>query len=270
MMRRGFVAVMVGVTAALLVGLASLSLASEIGGRSGPAIETMGVSLAGVVGMASALATLLVLTSRRRVGALLYGLAVVTGVGFLIWASARVPARPTLVLSASDRAELREFHDGDERGIEHPTLGFRLPHPTLALSPSPEIADETLRASAPGWSEAHRIWAFETADRGVSVVIDLSRADRADRAALDALDRAVTGPLAASAHVVERGSVTGQDGCLREPFDARLDGGGRVDGALFTWSDGARALRLVVSVVSDGSGDWARWIDGVTLACARE
>jgi hypothetical protein len=269
-MRRGFVAAMVGVTAALLIGLASISLAEEIGGRSGPSIETMGVSLAGVVGMACALATLLVLGARRRMGALIYGVAIAIGALFLVWASGRVPARPTLVLSASDRAPLREFHEGEQRGIEHPTLAFRLPHPTIALSPSEEVVEETRRVSAPGWAEAHQVWAFETADHDVSVMLDLSRADRADRAGLDAFDRAVTGPLESAGHRLERGAVRGADGCMREPFTAHLASGGRVDGSLFTWSDHVRALRLVVTVVSDGRGDWAQFIDDVTLACERE
>jgi hypothetical protein len=229
----------------------------------------MGISIGGVVGIASAIATLLVLSARRRIGVAIQGVAIAMGVGFLIWAGGRVPPRPTLVLSASDRAELREFHDGDRRGVEHPTLGFRLPHPTIALSPSPEVETETQRLSAPGWNEAHRVWAFETAAHDVTVMIDLSRAERTDRASLEALDRAVTGPLAHAGHRIECGAMAGTDGCLREPFTAHLANGGRVDGALFAWTDGARALRLAVTVVSDGRGDWASWIADVSLACER-
>lgn len=272
MMRRAFVAVVVGVTAALLVGLASVSLASEIGGTSAPAIRTMGISLGGVVGMATAGATLLLLGQRRRQGALLYVLSTILSVAFLAWASQRVPSRPTLVLAASDHDELREFHDEahDARGIEHPTLGFRLPHPTLALEPSTEIVDQTRAIAAPHWGDAHQLWAFETHDRGVSVVLDLSRAEHADRASLDALDHAVTGPLEAAGHAVHRTDPTGLPGCLRERLTADLSNGGRVDAVLFTFDDGARSLRLVVTVVSDGTGDWAGYLDGVSLACERE
>ena len=261
---------MVGVTAALLVGLASVSLAREIGGSAAPAIETMGVSLAGVVGMASALATLLV-ARRRGVGIALYAISLVIGVGFLVWAGRRVPVAPTLVLSPSDRTPLREFHDetSDLRGIEHPALGFRLPHPTLALEPSAELEEETRRVAAPGWLEAHQIWAFETHDRGVSIVIDLSRAEHADSAALASFDRAVTGPLEAGGHRVERAAPAGSSGCLRESFHAQLTNGGVVDGCLFAFDEGVRSLRLVVTVVSDGAGDWAGWIEGASLACER-
>lgn len=270
MMRRGFVAAMTGITLGLLVGLASISLADEIGGSTGRAVETMGVSLAGVVGMAVAMATLLVSGPRRLAGALLYLVAALAGGAFLVWAGGRVPARPALVLSASDRADLREYHDAlGRRGVEHPTLAFRLPHPTLALETSTEIADEMRTAAAPGWIDAHQIWAFETRDHGVSVVVDLSRAEHADRAALTAFDRAIGGPLEAAGHAVTRRAVDGDDGCLREPFAAALTNGGRVDGALFVFDQGARALRLVVTVVSDGSGDWASWIDEVSLGCER-
>ena len=271
MMRRGFVAVMVGLTAALLVGLTSISLADAIGGANGAAIQTMGISLGGVVGMATAMATLLVLGARRRVGIALYALATLLAVAFITWASGRVPPAPSLVLSASDRAALREFHDGSqpERGIEHPALGFRLPHPTLALEPSDEMESEMRASAAPAWVDAHEIWAFETHDHGVSVVIDLSRSEHADRDSLDALDRAVTGPLSAGGHTVERAEPSGNPGCLRERITARLANGGRVDGALFTFDDGARSLRLVVTVVSDGAGDWASWIDDVSLRCER-
>lgn len=270
-MRRAFVAVMVGVTAALLVGLASVSIAQGIDGSNGPAIQRMGISIGGIAGVATTVATLLLLGgTHRRIAIALYGGASLLAVAFLIWASGRVTPRPTLVLSASDRAELREFHDDDGvRGIEHPTLGFRLPHPTLALEPSEEIEGETRLVAAPNWAEAHEIWAFETRDHGVSVVIDLSRAEHADRASLDAFDDAVTGPLDRAGHTVTRQAPHGANGCLREDFTAQLSNGGHVDGVLFTFDEGARSLRLVVTVVTDGTGDWAQWIDDVSLACER-
>jgi hypothetical protein len=270
MMRRGFVAAMVGVTAALLVGLSATSIAGDIGGATGPAIQTMGISLAGIVGVMLSAATLFVLGKRRTFGVALYGGGTLLGVLFLFWASGRVPARPTLVLSASDRGDLREYQDAlGVHGIEHPTLGFRLPHPTLALSPSTDIGDEMRAAAAPGWAEAHQIWAFETRDHGVSVVIDLSRAAHADRAALEAFDRAITGPLATNGNTVEHAELVGDPGCLRQPFTGHLANGGQVDGALFVMDHGTRSLRLVVTVVSDGTGDWQRWIGDVTLACER-
>ena len=271
MFRRGFIAAVVGVTAALLVGLTSTSLADEIGGSTGRAIQTMGISLGGIVGVAITAATLLIRGTRRRFGMALYAAATIVAVVFLAWASRRVPARPTLVLSASDHAELREYHDASGiRGIEHPVLGFRLPHPTLALEPSTEMRDEMRAAAAPGWAEAHEIWAFETHDHGVSVVIDLSRAEHAEHASLAFFDRAITGPLEAAGHTVERGDPSGVDGCLREPFTAQLTNGGRVDGMLFVFDEGPRSLRLVVTVVSDGTGDWRAWTGDVSLACERE
>ena len=268
--RRGFAAAMIGVTAALLVGLSATSLSDAIGGSTGPAIRTMGISLGGIVGVAIAAATLLFFAKHRRAGSALYVAATIASVLFLAWASQRVPARPTLVLSASDREPLREYHDASGmHSIEHPTLGFRLPHPTLALEPSTEIADEMRAAAAPGWTDAHEIWAFETRDHGVSVMIDLSRADHADHASLAAFDRAITGPLVAAGHTVERGDASGDDGCLREPFTAQLTNGGRVDGALFVLDEGARSLRLVLTVVSDGTGDWQTWVRDVSLGCER-
>jgi hypothetical protein len=113
------------------------------------------------------------------------------------------------------------------------------------------------------------MWAFETHDRGVSVVIDLSRAERADTASLASFVRANVEPLELAHHVVTRDEVAGDAGCLRQTFAAQLATGGRVDGALFVFDHGARSLRLAVTVVSDGTGDWARWIADVTLACER-
>ena len=83
---------MVGITAALIVGLTSVSLADQIGGSNGAAVQRMGISLGGIVGMATAVATLLVLGPRRRVGVGLYGLGTLLAVAFLAWASGRVPA----------------------------------------------------------------------------------------------------------------------------------------------------------------------------------
>lgn len=271
-MRRAFVAVTVGITAALLIGLASVSLATEIGGTAGPAIESMGVSLAGVVGALVAFATLLVTGGRRGIGAALYAIAVLGGVAFLVWAGGRVPARPALVLSASDRVGLREFHEDatDARGSEHPSLGFRLPRtPDRTLAPSTEIEAEMRASAAPGWGDAHQIWAFETPDRGTSVMVDLSRVERADRAALAEFDRAVTGPLEAGGHHVTRGEPTGTNGCLREHVSAELTNGGHLEGGLFAFDEGTRSLRLVVTAVSASAGEWPAWIDGISLACER-
>jgi hypothetical protein len=177
------------------------------------------------------------------------------------------------VLSASDRVGLREFHDEptDARGSEHPSLGFRLPRaPDHALAPSSEIEAEMRAAAAPGWTDAHQIWAFETPDHASSVMVDLSRVQRADRAALAEFDRAVTGPLEAGGHHVERADITGESGCLRERITARLANGGHLEGVLFAFDDGARSLRLVITAISDGTGEWARWTDDVSIACERE
>lgn len=270
MLKRAGAALVLGVTAALLVALTTTSLAVDVPPRVSAAISSMGLSLAALVGIGTASAFLLATTGRRRGGLALFSALSLLAVGFVAWVSSRIPDRPVLVLSASDRAELREFHEGEERGIEHPTLGFRLPHPTLALSPSQQIEDETRNVMAPGWSDQHEMWAFETADQGVSVMIDLSRTEASDRASLVALETAVTGPLEAAGHAVSRHAPTGENGCLREPFEARLDNGGRVDGALFTLVEGTRSFRLVITVVSDGSGDWATWIEDVSLACERD
>ena len=270
-MRRAGAATVIGVTAALLVGLVSTSIADELPARIANAVRLMGLSLAGLIGMGTAVATLLVSGGRRRAGLSLYATVSLASIGFVTWAAARIPERPSLVLAASDRVEqLREFHDGDVRGIEHPTLGFRLPSPTLALTPSTEVADETRTIAAPGWEEAHAMWTFETADHGVVVTIDLSRAEHADEAALRELDRAVTGPLEAAGHAVSREPIAGEPGCLRERIEVRPSFGGRANGALYVFEDGARALALRVTVVSDGTGDWRTWIDDVSLACERE
>jgi hypothetical protein len=232
----------------------------------------MGISLGGMVGIATSVATLLVLGGRRRAGGALYAVAALLAVAFLAWAGGRVPVAPTLVLSASDRVGLREFHDdaSDARGSEHPSLGFRLPRaPDHALAPSTEIEAEIRAAAAPGWTDAHQIWAFETPDHGTSVMVDLSRVAQADGAALAAFDRSVTGPLEAGGHRVERAAVVGEAGCLRERISAQLANGGHLEGVLFAFDDGARSLRLVVTAISDGAGAWASWMDGVSLACER-
>jgi len=270
MIRRAFVASMLGVTAALLVGLASVSIADAIGGGQGAAIERMGISTGGVVGVLATLATLLFVGGHRRVGTALFAVLVVIGVGFLAWAGGRVPPRPTLVLSASDRVGLRELHDAGFEGSEHPTLGFRLPRaPDHTLAASDEIEREMRAASAPGWSDAHQIWAFETPDRAVSVVVDLSRVETADRDSLARFDRAVTGPLEAAGHRTTRRDPEGHDGCWRERFAGELTSGGHVEGALFAFDDRDRALRLVVTAVSGDASAWSRWVDGVSLACER-
>ncbi len=273
MLKRAGAALVLGITAALLVALVTTTLAADVPPRISGAIGSMGLSLAALVGIGTASAFLLARAGHRRSGLALFALLSLLSVGFVGWVSSRIPPRPVLVLAASDRGELREFHDASEgeerRGIEHPSLGFRLPHPTLALSPSQQIEDEARTVMAPGWAEQHEMWAFETADHGVSVMVDLSRAESADRASLAAFETAVSGPLEAAGHAVTRHPVTGETGCLREPFEARLTNGGRVDAVLFAFDEGTRSFRLVVTVVSDGSGDWATWIEGVSLACER-
>ncbi len=269
--RRAFPAIVVGVTAGLLVALAGLSLATEIGGSLGAGVSRMGVSLGGLVGVVVVAGALLVRGGRRPFGFVLFGLAAVAAFAFLVWAGGRVPARPTLVLSASDRVGLRAFHDGDEEGSEHPSLGFRLPRaPDLDLAASSAIEDEMRAAAAPGWTDAHQIWAFETPDHATSVMIDLSRVDHADHEALASFDRSVTTPLETGGHRVEREPAAGEDGCLRERFRAELTNGGVVDGTLLVFDDGARSLRLVVTAVSDGHRHYDDWSDGITLACERD
>jgi hypothetical protein len=274
MLKRAGAAIVVGATAGLLVALITTSLAADVPPRVSGTIASMGLTVAALVGLGTAGAFLLVRTGKRNPGLALFALVSLASVGFVGWVSSRIPPRPVLVLAASDRAELREFHDAhdgeDRRGIEHETLGFRLPNTTIALLPSQQIEDETRTVMGPGWADQHEMWAFETADHGVSVMIDLARAESADRASLDALETAVTGPLEAAGHAVTRHSVTGAPGCLREPFDAHLDNGGRVDAVLFAFEEQGRSFRLVVTVVSDGSGDWAGWIDDVSLACERD
>jgi hypothetical protein len=273
-LRRGFAALVVGATAGLLLALVTSSLAADVPPRAQGAIASMGLSLSGVVGLGTAAAFWIVTSGRRTAGLALFGVVSVISVVFTLWVSSRIPDRPVLVLAASDRAELREFHDsssaGDLRGIEHPTLGFRLPHPTLALTPSQQIEDETRTVMGPGWADQHEMWAFETADHGVSVMIDLSRTEAADPESLAAFEASVTGPLEAAGHAVTRHPPTGETGCLRAPFEARLVSGGRVDAVLFALVEGARSFRLVITVVSDGTGDWATWIEGVSLACERD
>jgi hypothetical protein len=268
--RRAGAALVLGVTAALMVGLTTASLAADVPPRVAGAISSMGLLLAALVGIGAASAFLLVVSGKRNAGLAIFGVVSLASVAFVAWVSSRIPDRPVLVLAASDRAELREFHEGDVRGIEHETLGFRLPNPTLALTPSTQIEDETRAVMAPGWDEQHEMWAFETADHGVSVMIDLSRTEAADRTALSSFETAITGPLEAAGHAVTRHDATGETGCLREPFEARLTNGGRVDGALFTFTEGARSFRLVVTVVSDGTADWSAWLSDVSLACERE
>ena len=274
MLKRIGAALVVGVTAALLVGLVTTSLAANVPPRVSGAIASMGLSVAALVGIGAAAALLLVQAGRRRGGLVLFGVLSLLSVGFVGWVSSRIPDRPVLVLAASDRTELREFHETlrgvEQRGIEHETLGFRMPHPTLALAPSQQIEDETRALMGPGWVDQHEMWAFETADHSVSVMIDLSRAEASDHAALAAFESAVTAPLDAAGHDVTRHAALGEDRCLREPFEARLENGGRVDAVLFAFARAGRSFRLVVTIVSDGSGDWASWIEGVSLACERE
>lgn len=205
--------------------------------------------------------------SRRHIAvALAIGTTVAVSLLVLVVAS-RAPA---LALLDSDRAALDLVERDGRAWVEHPALGFRLPQPSVALAPSEDMERETSERAGPGWRETHQLWAFESAERAVSVTLDLTRAEDLSLEAIDARASAAAAPLRAQAITVaaERARDEGAK-CASARFGAPLAHGGRVEARVFAFEDprSRRAFHLVVTIVGPEGLDAREYLDEVVVPC---
>lgn len=262
---RALAPVSAGTSAGAVVLIAMASAGGGDGGL-GVGIGAVAALLAALgVGMAVALA----MAGRRGAAIAAIGGTGAVVVAAMIAAGGR-GARDVEVLPLleSDRAQLETIEEGEVRVAMHPTLGFVLPHPPIALVPSEAIATETAAAASPEWRAGHQLWAFETEDRSVTFVADLSRTEHASRDSLAGLLEAVTGPLGRAGHRVRAEDVVERERCVSQAARVELTSGGHVDARLFAWEDplSHRAFHLAITVVSADEG-WDTYLGLVAVPC---
>lgn len=262
-------ALTIAATAAVIVLALGGSLASSLSGAAGESATNASRMLAGIVAIVSGAAYLLWSGGRRQLGGALIAGAALMAAAWLALVASRAPSRAIQPLLASDRAQLEEREIEGERWVEHPSLGFRLPQPSVALAPAEEMVREAESRSGAGWREAHHLWAFESEDHSVSVVLDLSRAPSTDRDLLEARSEAATAPLRAQGLEVEL--HTSGEGCGEARFDATLPQGGRVAGRVWSFEDprSHRAFHLVATIVAPEGAEGAEYLDAIEIPCTR-
>jgi hypothetical protein len=171
---------------------------------------------------------------------------------FLVWIS--IATRPVLAaLDARERAGLeRVVGDPSEPArLRHPLVGFSFSDPGRDLEPAPSIEEEAARAGGPEWRRAHRIWAWE--GRQTEVVVDLSRTERADAAALDNAMFEIATPLRRSGNIVRRA----EDGWVV----VDLRGTGTSLTRVLLVEVNGRAYRIVIGVVTRERDRWLAWLE---------
>lgn len=193
----------------------------------------------------------------------------------LVLLARMAPARPALVLTASDRVPMREARlEDDSLGVEHLRLGFRLPHPDMPFMPAPWVERMAYERGGERYREEHALWAFQgDASEGeggeTTIMLDLSAASALDDDALEALTVSALAPLDREGHTTEAGPITRSERCLRRAASASLgSSGGHVDLVLAVFRDpeGPRVLRLAVTIVSEAGG-WADYLTRLELPC---
>ncbi len=176
------------------------------------------------------------------------------------------PRSDPLALSSSDRDPMREARlAAGALGIEHPRLGFALPHPDMPFVPAPWVEREAYERGGERYEREHALWAFQS-DAGdpargeVTIMIDLSAGRSLDDDALEALTESALRPLEQLGYRADRGPIVRAARWLRRGASATLEGEGeqgrRVELALavFRDPDGPRVLRLAVTIVSRAGG----------------
>lgn len=267
--REVVLALTIAATAAVIVLALGGSLAGSLPGRAGESAASASRMLAGVVAIASGASYLLARRGKRLLGVALAAGTTLMAAAWLALVASRAPSEARPPLLVSDRAQLEEQEIGGERWVVHPTLAFRLPQPAVALAPSQEIVDESAARSGPGWREEHHLWAFESEDRSVTVVLDLSRAPSTEAGALRARVEAAIAPLRAQGLEVELATSDAGAGCRGARFDAALSSGGRVDGRAWAFEDPRthRAFHLVATIVAPEGADGRDYLDAVVVPC---
>jgi hypothetical protein len=264
-------------TASLAMLLAGQALIEPLQGAAREAAVPSVWALAGFVGCGSG-ASVWLFRKRASPTALRFALVTAAVSAIVLVLLARmVPPRVSAVITSSDRMPMREARLADGGlGIEHPRLGFRLPHPDMPFLPSPWVERDAYEAGGEQYRDRHALWAFQgdaTEGEGgeTTIMIDLSPGERLDEDALEALTVSALAPLERAGHTTSRGAVVRAGTCLRRTAHAELAGeatGGRVALALAVFRDpeGPRVLRLAVTVVSQ-QGDWGPWLDRLELPC---
>jgi hypothetical protein len=164
---------------------------------------------------------------------------------FLLWLAS---AGPRLVaLDERERADL--VRAGDR--LEHPRLRFSIARPELDASES--LVRESQQSGGEAWARAHRVWAWEGDD--TQLIVDVSRAVRADaatlRASLSQLERSLEG----AGHAVEMRSRD-----LDGDVEARISDGGTVLARVTFFARGSRAYRLAITIVTREPERWRSWL----------
>lgn len=269
--RRSVLALTIAATAAVIVLALGGSLAGSLSGAAAESATNASRMLAGIVAIASGAAYLLWSAGRRQLGGALFAGSALMAAAWLALVASRAPSRAIQPLLASDRAQLEEREIDGERWVEHPSLGFRLPQPSVALAPAEEMVREAESRSGAGWRDAHHLWAFESEDHSVSVVLDLSRAPSTDRDLLEARAEAAIAPLRAQGLEVELDTPEAREGCGEARFDATLPQGGRVAGRVWSFEDrrSHRAFHLVATIVAPEGAQAAEYLDAIEIPCAR-
>jgi len=265
-----FLALTVGATVAVVVAALGESLASSLAEPAAQSARAGSRTLAAFAGLAALGAYLLAGTGRKHTALALTGIAgaiVIAWVGFV---AARAPRRAPLVLLESDREGLAEVAIDGERWVVHEGLGFRLPQPSVRLTPSEAIVRDTIDAAMPGWVDAHQLWAFESEERALTVTIDLSRAESIDVATLRRVLEGASGPLRAAGHEVETTAPTlERGGCGSARFGASLPNDGRVDGRVLAFEEprSHRAFLLTITIVGPAGAEAHDYLDEVVVPC---
>lgn len=269
--RHAVIAATVGATAAVVVAIVGASVAGGLDGGAAEGALTASRFLAGIAGIGGAASCWLALRGRRIASLATSAIATALVITWIGLVSGRARERSPLVLLESDRAGLEEIEVGGERFVAHPTLGFRLPQPDVALLPNEEIVRESVEQGGLEFAERHQLWAFGTEDQSLTVVLDLSRADRVDRESLARLRDAVIGSvLGSGGSGVERGELEMEGRrCGSASYGAALGGGGRIDGRVFAFEDprSHRAFHLAITIVGPAQAHARDYLGEVLVPC---
>ena len=266
---RAVLGLALGAAVGVVVLAVGAAVADRLEGAAAEEAHAAARSLAAVAGLAAALGHEL-LRRGRRDAALALGVGsslLVAGWVALVGGHGR--ARPAATLLESDRDGLEAAEIDGLRWVRHRTLGFRLPQPDIALEPSPAIVDQTMAHGTAEWADRHQLWAFETADRSITVVLDLSRAEAVSRDALERLRAASALPLEAAGHRVDRGPLRMDHGCGSARFGAALPRGGRLEGRVLAFQDvrSHRAFHLVATIAGPASAAAGEYLDRIVVPC---
>jgi hypothetical protein len=280
--RRLIPALTLGATAAVLAGALGMKLAEGLPGQAGESARVASQLVAGIAGLTVGGGFLLARVGRSGPGLTLLGTGALVVAAWLALVAARMPAGPRVGLLPGDRAGLVLVELEGARWAAHPTLGFRLPQPALALVPAPELVEETALRAGPSWAEAHQLWAFEAEDRSVTVTLDLTAVPAVRPEDLVSHAEVAAGALGAAARTEDGAGIRVDplrmraEECGVAGFGGALEGGGRVDGRVLGFrapghrqdAPRGRAFHLVVTVVGPSGAGPGDFLDGIVVPCA--